>query len=64
MGHYLDLGTSCCGLGTSSRWLSYKELRRFQSYSETLAWCFLFNYYRKGCGSNCFRPEALGEPEE
>lgn len=27
MGHYLDLGTRCCGLGTLSRWLSYKDLR-------------------------------------
>lgn len=47
MGHYLDLGTGCCGLGTLSRWLSYKEFRRLQSSSETLAWCSLFSHYRR-----------------
>lgn len=64
MGHYLDLGTGCCGLGTLSRWLSYKEFRSLQSSSEMLAWCSLFRHYRKACGSNCFRPEAGAELEE
>lgn len=60
MGHYLDLGTDCCGLGTLSRWLSYKELGRLQSSQK----CWLGVLSSAIIGSNCFRPEAGGEPEE